>query len=55
MIFQQMKLATNVVPHFHAILTGQFISCIIFMTQGHLQCQKVKSQGQLIKITTFSK
>ena len=47
MIFQQMKLGTNVIPHFHVILTGQFISCIISMIQGHLQGQKVKYQGQL--------
>ena len=36
MIFQQMKPGTSVIPHFHLILTGQPISCIIFMTQGHL-------------------
>ena len=35
--FQQMKLGANVIPHFHVILTGQFISCIICMIQGHLQ------------------
>ena len=50
MIFQQMKLGTNVIPHFHVILTGQFISCIICMIQGHLQGQKVKYQGQLAKL-----
>ena len=50
-IFQQMKLGTNVIPHFHVILTGQFISCIICMIQG----QKVKYQGQLSKITIFNK
>ena len=53
MTFQQMKLGTNVVPHFHVILTRQFIYCIIFMTQGHLQGQKVKFHGQLSKIITF--
>ena len=31
-IFQQMKPGTSVIPHFHVILTGQSISCIIFMT-----------------------
>ena len=51
MIFQQMKLGTNVIPHFHVILTRQFISCIICMIQG----QKVKYQGQLSKITVFNK
>ena len=40
-IFQQMKPGTSVLPHFHVILNGQFISCIIFMIQGHLQAQKV--------------
>ena len=40
MIFQQMKPGTSVIPHFHVILTGQPISCIIFMIQGHLQGQK---------------
>ena len=55
MIFQQMKLGTNVIPHFHVILTGQFISCIIYMIQGDLQGQKVKYQGQLSKITVFNK
>ena len=38
MIFQQTKLGTIVIPHFRVILTGQFISDIIFMT---LQGQKV--------------
>ena len=52
MIFQQMKLGTNVIPHFHVILTGQFISCIICMIQDHLQGQKLKYQGQLGKILT---
>ena len=55
MIFQQMKLGTNVIPHFHVILTGQFISCIICLIQGRLQGQKVKYQGQLSKITIFNK
>ena len=31
MIFQQMKPGTSVIPHFHVILTGQSISCLIFM------------------------
>ena len=41
MIFQQMKPGTSVIPHFRVILTGQSISCIIVMNQGHLQGQKV--------------
>ena len=40
MIFQQMKPGASVIPHFHVILTGQSSSCIILMTQGHLQGQK---------------
>ena len=55
MIFQQMKPGTNVIPHFQVILTGQFISCIICMIQGHLQGQKVKYQGPISKITFFNK
>ena len=41
MIFQQMKLGTSVIPHFHVILTGQSFYEIIFIIQGHLQSQKV--------------
>ena len=40
MIFQQMNPGTSVILHFHVILTGQFIYCIICMIQGHLQGQK---------------
>ena len=41
MIFQQMNPGTSIISHFHVILTGQSIYCIIFMTQGLLQGQKV--------------
>ena len=41
MIFRQMKVGTHVIPHFRLILIGKSISYIIFMIQGHLQCQKV--------------
>ena len=41
LIFQQLKPGTSVIPHVHVILTGQSISCIIFMLQGHLQGQKI--------------
>ena len=41
MIFQQMKLGTSVIQHFHVILTGQSISKIILIIQGHLQGQNV--------------
>ena len=41
MIVQQMKPGTSVIPPFRVILTGQSISCIIFMTPGHFHGQKV--------------
>ena len=40
MIFQEMKLGTSGIPHFHVILTGQSISETILIIQGHLQGQK---------------
>ena len=40
-IFQQMKLGTSVIPHFHMIFDEQSISKIILIIQGHLQGQKV--------------
>ena len=40
MIFQLMEPGTSVIPHFYVILTEQSISCIILMSQGHLQGQK---------------
>ena len=39
--FQQMKLGTSVIPHFHVVLTGQSISKIILIIQGHLQSETV--------------
>ena len=39
--FSTNEAETSVIPHFHVILTGQSISCIIFMTQGILEGQKV--------------
>ena len=50
MIFQQMKPGASVIPHFHVILTGQSISCIILMTQGHLQGQKDNFKVKKAKI-----
>ena len=50
MIFQQMKPGTYVIPHFHVILTAQFVSCIIFMIQGYLQGQKVNFKVKYAKI-----
>ena len=54
MIVQQMKPGTSVIPHFRVILTGQSISCIIFMTQGiilliqgHFQSRKVISKVKM--------
>ena len=40
MIFQQIKAGTSVIPFFRLILIGKSISYIIFMIQGHLQCQR---------------
>ena len=39
MIFQQIELGISVIPHFHVILTGQTISKIILIIQGHLQVE----------------
>ena len=50
MIVQQMKPGTSVIPHFRVILTGQSISCIIFMTQGHFQDQKVNFKVKKAKL-----
>ena len=36
-----MKLGTCAIPHFHVIFTGQSISEIIWLIQGHLQGQEV--------------
>ena len=41
MIFQQMKIETSVILHFHVILTEQSIYEIMFIIQSHLQGQKV--------------
>ena len=43
MIFRQIKVGTSVIPLFRLIFEkiGKSISYIIFMIQGHLQCQKV--------------
>ena len=49
-----LQLYESLIPHFLVLMTGQFISCIILMTQGHLQGQKIKSQGQLSHITIFN-
>ena len=50
MIFQKMKPGTSVIPHFHVILTGQSISCIILMTQGQKVNFKVK-QAKILFLT----
>ena len=41
MIFHLMNLGTSVLLHFYVILTGQSISEIILIIEGHLQGQKV--------------
>ena len=48
MIFQQMKLGTSVIPHFHVILTGQFISKIIWLFKLIFKV-KMQFQGQVSK------
>ena len=51
MIFLQMKLETSVIPNFHAISTGQSISEIILIIQGHLQGRKVNFKVKWAKIS----
>ena len=41
MIFQEIKLGTSVIPHFHVILTGQSIFENILLIQGHIQVRKI--------------
>ena len=50
MIFQEMKLGTSVIPHFHVILTGQSISESIFIIRGNFQGQKVNFKVMQEKI-----
>ena len=40
MIFQKIRVGTSVIPLFIVILTGESISCIIFMIQCHPQGHK---------------
>ena len=40
-IFRQIRVGTSVILFFRVILTRKYIPYIIFMIQGHLQCQKV--------------
>ena len=47
MNFQQMKLGTNVIPHFHIILTGQSISEIIWFDPKSCARAKGKFQSQV--------
>ena len=49
-IFQEIKLGTSGIPHFHVILTGQSISETILIIQGHLQGQKGNFTVKLEKI-----
>ena len=41
MNFQQIKLGTSVIPHFHVILTRESISENVVFIEGDLQGQKV--------------
>ena len=40
MIFQKIRVETSVIPLFRVILTGESISYIILMIQGHPQGQR---------------
>ena len=42
------------IPNFHGISTGRFIYRFMFVIQGHLQGQKVNSEGQFLKILFLS-
>ena len=44
------KRYTCVIPDLYVILTGQSISCIIFMTEGHLKGQKVHFKVKWAKL-----
>ena len=39
--FSTNEARNNVIPRFHVLLTGQSISAIILIIQGHLQGQKI--------------
>ena len=41
-----IKVGTSIILIFHAILTGNSISYIIFMIQGHLQGQKLNFKAK---------
>ena len=55
MIFQEMKLGTSVIPHFHLIFTGQSISATILIILGHLQGQKVNFKVKVKENISFNK
>ena len=42
MTYQQIKVETNELPFLCVILPRKCIPYIIFLMQGHLQCQAVK-------------
>ena len=48
--FLTNEASNKLIPHFHVIFTGQYISCIILMIQGHLQGQKVNFNVKQAKI-----
>ena len=55
MIFQQKKLGTNVIPYVHLILTGQIISCIIFMIQDIFKGKSSNSKVNYAKLVKQAK
>ena len=43
MIFQQIKVGTNVIPFFRVILTRKINFLYYFMIQGHFQFQVIEN------------
>ena len=50
-MFYQIKLRTSVIPLFHVIFTGKFISGVILMIQCHLEGQEVNFKVKLMKMS----
>ena len=53
MLLQQIKLVSNVIPHFCVILILYFISDNILMIPGHFQRQKVNLKGNIGEYVYF--
>ena len=50
-MFYQINLWTSVIPLFHVIFTGKFISGVILMIQGHLEGQEVNFKVKWMKMS----